>query len=91
MKTKVKLKEITCYTHITEIEGVFEIEEENKYIATVYALGQWDENSSRKMVVKDFKNYETLYEEEYGIEHENKGVLNGESIDKLWEMLEEEL
>ena len=50
-----------------------------------------EENSSRKMVVKDFKNYETLYEEEYGIEHENKGVLNGESIDKLWEMLEEEL
>ena len=91
MKAKVKLIEMNCYTHITEIEGVFEIEQEDRNIATVFALGQWDENGSRKMVVKNFADYETLYEEEYGIEHENKGVLNGESIDKLWEMLEEEL
>lgn len=91
MKAKVKLKEMNCYTHITEIEGVFEIEQEDKYIATVFALGQWDENGSRKIVVKDFKNYGTLYEEEHGVEHENTGDLSSESIDKLWEMLEKEL
>jgi len=91
MKEKVKLKEMNCYTHITEIEGVFEIEQKDKYVATVFALGQWDENGSRKMVVKNFADYETLYEEEYGVEHENAGYLSSESINKLWEMLEEEL
>ena len=91
MEAKVKLKEMNCYTHITEIEGVFEIEQEDKYIATVFALGQWDENGSRKMVVKNFADYEILYEEEYGFEHENTGDLSSESIDKLWEMLEKEL
>jgi len=91
MKTKVKLKEINCYTHITEIEGVFEVKQEDKSVATVFALGQWDENGSRKMLVKNFSDYETLYEEEYGVQHENTGRLSSESLDKLWEMLEEEL
>jgi hypothetical protein len=91
MKSKVKLKEMNCYTQITEIEGVFEIEQEDKYIATVYALGQWDDNGSRQMSVRNFADYETLYEEEHGIEHQNTGDLSSESIDKLWEMLEEEL
>lgn len=91
MKSKVKLQEVNCYTHITEIEGVFEIEQEGKYIATVYALGQWDENGHRGMTVKDFKNYNTFYREEYGCELENTKDLNGESLNKLLEILEEEL
>ena len=89
--TRVKLHEINCHTSITEIEGVFEIEQEDKYLATVFALGQWDENGARGMTVKNFKDYTTLYREEYGFEHENTGDLSGESLDKIWEMLEEEL
>lgn len=91
MNAKVKLREINCHTQITEIEGVFEIEQEDKYIATVFALGQWDENGSRKMLVKNFAGYETLYDEEYGLEHTNTGDLSSESIDNLWKMLEQEL
>lgn len=43
------------------------------------------------MTVKNFTDYTTPYKEEYGFEYENTGDLSGESLDKLWEMLEEEL
>jgi len=91
MKTKVKMEEMNCYTHITEIECVFEIEQEDDYTAKVFALGQWDENGSRRVVIKNFSDYKTLYEEEYGIEHKNTNDLSNETIDEIWEMLEKQL
>lgn len=91
MKPEVTLKELNCYTHITEVEGVFDIKQDGNYIARVYALAQFDENGRRGLKITNYDDYSLLYAEEYGAESVDDKLLSGETIDMIQEKLEEQL
>lgn len=91
MKSEVHLEELHCYTHITEVEGVFDIKQDGNYVATVYGLAQFDENGRRGLTVTHYDDYSVLYKEEYGAECVDTKLLNGETIDMIQQKLEEEL
>ena len=84
--SKIELKEVNCYTHLTEIEIVVTINDKD-----YYALGQYDENGHRTTTIKTLETYDTVYDYTYGFEHTNTGELDHDQIFEIEKLIEKEL